>query len=57
MRDNLEVFQLADVKRLASPAFSRPIDLAPAVPEVANPSFSSNTTLAGGAVAMAIASA
>src|SRR5205085_1892372 len=42
------VFRGEAVRRLSSPELSTPIDLAAAVPEVANPDFSSNTTLAGG---------
>ena len=47
--DDFEVFKVKDTRRLESPYLSAPIDLAPAVPEIANPAFSSNTTLAGGA--------
>jgi hypothetical protein len=47
--DDLHIFRVAGTRRLRSRWFSRPVDLAPAVPEVANPAFSSNTTLAGGA--------
>jgi hypothetical protein len=47
--DDFHVFRVVDVRRLAGPWLSEPVDLAPAVPEVANPAFSSNTTLAGGA--------
>ena len=47
--DDFEVFEVSAARRLESAYFSAPIDLAPAVPEVANPAFSSNTTLAGGA--------
>ena len=47
--DDFEVFHVVETRRLESPFFSAPIDLAPAVPEIANPAFSSNTTLAGGA--------
>ena len=46
--DDYRVFEVAETRRLESPHLSAPIDLAPAVPEVANPAFSSNTTLAGG---------
>jgi hypothetical protein len=49
LRDDQEIFQVADTRRLELPELDQPIDLAPAVQEVANPSFSSNTTLAGGA--------
>ena len=47
--DDFEVFHVVGARRLESPYLSAPIDLAPAVPEIANPAFSSNTTLAGGA--------
>jgi hypothetical protein len=47
--DDYRIFEVAETRRLESPHLSLPIDLAPAVPEVANPAFSSNTTLAGGA--------
>jgi hypothetical protein len=42
------VFQVQAGRRFEAPELAGPIDLAPAVPEVANPDFSSNTTLAGG---------
>ena len=47
--DDFRVFEVAETRRLQGPYLSDPVDLAPAVPEVANPAFSSNTTLAGGA--------
>jgi hypothetical protein len=47
--DDFHVFRVKRVRHLRSPAFSDPVDLAPAVPEVASPAFASNTTLAGGA--------
>jgi uncharacterized integral membrane protein (TIGR00698 family) len=47
--DDFHIFHVVDIRRLQSPYLSEPIDLAPAVPEVANPAFASNTTLAGGA--------
>ncbi len=47
--DDFRVFQVAGTRRLQSRYFSAPVDLAPAVPEIANPAFSSNTTVAGGA--------
>lgn len=46
--DDFHVFKVAETRRLESTHFSAPVDLAPAVPEIANPGFSSNTTLAGG---------
>lgn len=42
-------FTLQRTRTITSPAFAAPVDLAPAVPEVANPRFASHTTLAGGA--------
>ena len=47
--DDFEVFHVTETRRLESSYLSAPVDLAPAVPEIANPAFSSNTTLAGGA--------
>jgi hypothetical protein len=47
--DDGQVFRVEETRQLSSPAFDVPIDLAPAVAEVASPAFSSNTTLAGGA--------
>ncbi|MDQ4124894.1 MAG: putative sulfate exporter family transporter [Actinomycetota bacterium] len=47
--DDFEVFHLEETRRVESPHLAGPVDLAPAVPEVANPGFASNTTLAGGA--------
>ena len=47
--DDFEVFHVIETRRLQGPYFSAPVDLAPAVPEIANPAFSSNTTIAGGA--------
>lgn len=43
-----KVFRLRATRTFSAPAFNMPVDLAPAVPEVANPGFASNTTLAGG---------
>jgi hypothetical protein len=42
-----ELFRVSGNRRLAPKELDVPVDLAPAVPEVANPGFSSNTTLAG----------
>jgi hypothetical protein len=41
------VFRLEATRKLTPAGLSTPVDVAPAVPEVANPGFSSNTTLAG----------
>jgi hypothetical protein len=46
--DDGTIFQVEQTRRLTAPELNVPIDLAPAVPEIANPRFSSNTTLAGG---------
>jgi hypothetical protein len=48
LTDDGIVFQVADRRTIQGSEFDVPIDLAPVVPEVANPTFSSNTTLAGG---------
>lgn len=44
--DDGKVFRVKDTSRITSPQLHAPIDLAPAIPEIANPGFSSNTTLA-----------
>ena len=49
LEDDFRVFEVVETRRLESASFSNPVDLAPAVPEIANPAFSSNTTAAGGA--------
>src|SRR4030095_1749838 len=41
-------FTIKNLRYLTSPFFDRPVDLAPAVPEVAARNFASNTTLGGG---------
>jgi mono/diheme cytochrome c family protein len=41
------VFRASGAQLITSPELSMPVDLAPVVPEVVNPAFSSNTTLAG----------
>ena len=43
-----KVFRLKDARHFAPKELDAPVDLAPVVPEVANPGFSSNTTMAGG---------
>ena len=45
VKDDGHQFVLDGVDRLRSPWLQRPVDLAPAVPEVANPRFASHTTL------------
>src|SRR5215510_11502672 len=42
-----KVFRLKSKRTFTAPELSTPVDLTPAVPEVANPGFASNTTLAG----------
>jgi mono/diheme cytochrome c family protein len=44
-----KVFRLEGMRRIAAPELNLPVDLAPAIPEIANPGFASNTTLAGNA--------
>jgi hypothetical protein len=41
------IFRVIDVRHIALPELDVPVDLAPAIPEVANAGFASNTTLAG----------
>jgi hypothetical protein len=43
-----KIFQVDSVSHLNVAGLNVPVDIAPAVPEVVNPAFSSNTTLAGG---------
>src|SRR5262245_15928546 len=42
-----KVFRLRNKRTFTAPELNTPIDLTPVVPEVANPGFASNTTLAG----------
>jgi hypothetical protein len=44
-----QVFRVGSTRRLADPMLTVPVDIAPTVPEMVSPVFSSNTTLAGGA--------
>src|SRR5215470_14975997 len=44
-----QVFRIANKRTFTAPELNVPIDLTPAVPEVANPGFAGNTTLAGNA--------
>lgn len=46
--DDTRHFTLARKSTLASPWLRQPVDLAAAIPEIANPRFASHTTLAGG---------
>ena len=48
LTDDGRVFRPASVRLITSPQFDQPVDLAPTMPESANPMFSSNTSLAGG---------
>jgi hypothetical protein len=44
-----KTFRVESKRVMAGPVFDVPVDLAPAVAEIANPAFASNTTLAGDA--------
>jgi hypothetical protein len=46
--DDGTILRSESTRRIESSELSMPVDVTPAVPEVANPDFSSNTTLAGG---------
>jgi hypothetical protein len=48
LADDARQFKLDRVEYLQSAGLNRPVDLAAATPEIANPRFSSHTTLAGG---------
>jgi Di-haem oxidoreductase, putative peroxidase len=48
LSDDTRHFTLDHLSHIGSPWLRRPIDLAAAIPEVANPRFASHTTLAGG---------
>ena len=48
LSDDTRHFQLARVSYLAAPEIKQPVDLAAAIPEIANPRFASHTTLASG---------
>jgi hypothetical protein len=47
LRPDEAVFRVESTNRIAARELNEPVDLAPAVMEVASPAFSSNTTLAG----------
>ena len=49
LADDTRHFRVRSTRYLQSPWLQQPVDLAPSNPEVANPRFSSHTTLAGGA--------
>jgi hypothetical protein len=46
--DDTRHFRVTGTRHIASPWLSKPVDLAAALPEIANPAFASHTTLAGG---------
>ena len=46
--DDGRIFKVRHTTTIHSPALVQPVDLAAALPEIANPSFASHTTLAGG---------
>ena len=48
LADDTRHFKLARISHVVSPWLNQPVDLAACVPEVANPRFSSHTTLTGG---------
>ncbi len=48
LADDGQVFRVAETRTIAVRGLDLPVDLAPAVPERANPTLASNTTLAGG---------
>lgn len=48
LTDDTKHFKLEKLSYLSDVAYKRPVDIAAAVPEVANPRFSSHTTIAGG---------
>jgi hypothetical protein len=43
-----KVFRLKETRHFAPKVLDAPVDLAPVVPDIASPAFSSNTTLADG---------
>ena len=49
LKQDAHLFHVDKLQRLRSRYFSFPIDVAPAIPEIANSGFTSHTTLAGGA--------
>ncbi|TIQ93577.1 MAG: hypothetical protein E5X44_10915, partial [Mesorhizobium sp.] len=48
LEDDRRHFTVAGTRTISLPQFDRPVDVAAAIPEIANPQFSSHTTLAGG---------
>jgi hypothetical protein len=42
-----KIFRVRDNRTFTPPELNVPVDLAPVIPEIANPGFASNTTLAG----------
>lgn len=48
LMDDGQVFRHAETRILKTPGLDMPVDLAPAVPETANPTLASTSTMAGG---------
>ncbi|WP_246811238.1 di-heme oxidoredictase family protein [Mesorhizobium sp. AA22] len=48
LEDDRRHFTVARTRTISLPQFDHPVDVAAAIPEIANPQFSSHTTLAGG---------
>ncbi|RWN02732.1 MAG: hypothetical protein EOR84_03175 [Mesorhizobium sp.] len=48
LEDDRRHLTVARIRTILLPEFDRPVDIAAAIPEIANPQFSSHTTLAGG---------
>ncbi|TIP29246.1 MAG: hypothetical protein E5X67_07710 [Mesorhizobium sp.] len=48
LEDDRRHFTVAGTRTISLPEFDRPVDVTAAIPEIANPQFSSHTTLAGG---------
>ncbi|QPB22086.1 hypothetical protein ISN39_14785 [Rhizobium sp. 007] len=48
LEDDRRHFTVARTRTISLPEFDRPVDIVAAIPEIANPHFSSHTTLAGG---------
>lgn len=48
LEDDERHFKVARTSQIDSPHFKQPVDVAAAMPEIANPRFASHTTLAGG---------
>jgi hypothetical protein len=48
LEDDQKQFRVSSSKRITSSWLNKPVDIAPALPEIASPAFASHTTLAGG---------